>query len=318
MFSCSSRSGDGRVVGQHHRARVRHGHRHGPHRHGEPHPELLDHGAHREGERLPVRVGLRTVQQEVRRAEAVVVEAHDQTGRLVVLVAALREGHRRAPRPVVVERVDVEAGDHPPRRLGQQLLRREGRRVAGVEEPLQRVDQHRALLQLVELGHVVDDVHVPRRLCHRFPLMLAQPRYGPHYARSGLRPRAPGARPAGRRGGPGARRADAGLHEVRDALPRRHLRPAAHDLPDDVRRAPAARPGRLGVLRARAVGRRDLPRGALRGDGADPAPALPGAPGPGDARPLPAPGRVGRLVGLRGLRWPATTSATCWSATRPR
>ena len=58
--------------------------------------------------------------------------------------------------------------------------------------------------------------------CAGRPCSSAERRYGPHYARSGHRARAAG--PATDRRGrrPRAGAADAGVHEVRDALPRRH------------------------------------------------------------------------------------------------
>ena len=313
MFSASSRSGDGRVVGQHHRTGVRHRHRHRAHRHGQPHPELLDDGADRERERLPVRVGLRTVHQQVRRAEAVVVEAHHQPGRLVVLVAALRERHRRAdgrgsrrtrrcrswrpPAPTT--------GPAAPASRARPRCRRRGTRPASGSAPAPARASSSSGTSSTMCTYLAGSVI--GSLCH--------PSVAPSWSslsrpstplRSSLCPirSADLVRPGARAARPTAadpERAEPMQAYMKSAMPYRGVTsaPLRSPLPGGVRRAAAARPRRLGVVRAGAVGRRDLPRGALRGAGADPAPALPGLPGPGDARPLPAPGRLWRLVGLR-------------------
>ena len=148
----------------------------------------------------------------------------------------------------------------------------------------------------------------------------AERRYGPHYARSGRRPRAPGAASAW----PTAadpERAEPMRAYMKSAMPYRGvtsvpLRAHAAGRRYDEHRLPDRDAWESAVRELWDAA--DLPRGALRRAGADPAPALPRLPGPGHARvstgtwSSPAPG------GTSSTRWPATTSATCWSATRPR
>ena len=101
-------------VGDRDRPGVRHRHRHRAHADHAGDPEALDDLADGAGERLPAVVGLRAVQQEVRRPAAVVEQPDDQPRGVVGLVVVADERHRRPPGPVVVELVDLERGHHRP------------------------------------------------------------------------------------------------------------------------------------------------------------------------------------------------------------
>ena len=130
-------------------------------------PQPLEDLADRAGERLPAVVGLRPVQQEVRRAAAVVQQPYDQPRGVVGLVVVAHERHRRPAGAVVVELVDVEGRHHRtgPRAAGVEVGEVPGgvrRGVAGVEEPVE--DQHhRQVGDPRQLGDLVDDVHEPCR-----------------------------------------------------------------------------------------------------------------------------------------------------------
>jgi len=146
---------------------VRHGHGHAGQSHELAHPEPLHDLAHAAREGLPVGVRLGPAQQEVRRPGGVLHQAHREPGRVVALVVVAEERQRGAPGAVVVERVDVEGRHHLATTLtGGELVEvvgRESRGVAGVEEAVQDDDEHGGCP--VELGDVVDDVHEP--LGHR-------------------------------------------------------------------------------------------------------------------------------------------------------
>ncbi len=133
-------SGVVRVVGDRDGTGVRHRHRHRAHPHDQGDLEPLDDLAHRSGEGLPAVVGLRPVQQQVRRAAAVAQQPHDEAGRVVVVVVVAGEGHRRATGAVVVELVDVEGRHHrrPRRCRPRSGDGGEGGGAAGVEEPVER------------------------------------------------------------------------------------------------------------------------------------------------------------------------------------
>ena len=145
------------VLGDRDRPGVRHRHRHRAQRHDAVDAEPLHHRPHAAAERLPADVGLRAVQQQVRRAAGVVAEPDHQPGRLVARVVVAHERHRGPPRAVVVELVHVEGGDDPGVGEVDEVLGGAGRRVAGVEEAVEHQD-HRQPLEALELGHVVDDV----------------------------------------------------------------------------------------------------------------------------------------------------------------
>ena len=115
------------VVGDRDRPGVRHRHRHRAHADDAGHAEALDDLAHRAAERLPAVVGLRPLQQEVRRPAGVLEQPDDQPRRVVRLVVVAHEGHRGPAGAVVVELVDVE-GRHD-------AARRRGRRGAGRRGP---------------------------------------------------------------------------------------------------------------------------------------------------------------------------------------
>ena len=126
------------------------------------HAEALDDLAHRAGEGLPAVVGLGPVQQEVRRAAAVAQQPDHQprarrtprSGRARTTSPAAGRGSRGTGR----RRRSRPRG--PPSPRPTRCCDRPGRGVAGVEEPVE--DQHHRqarLTGLVELGHVVDDVH---------------------------------------------------------------------------------------------------------------------------------------------------------------
>ncbi len=85
--------------------------------------EPLQDLADRAGEGLPAVVRLRAVQQQVRRAAAVVEQPDDQPRRVVGLVVVAHERHRRPAGPVVVELVDVEGRDDRPRRRTRPVSR---------------------------------------------------------------------------------------------------------------------------------------------------------------------------------------------------
>jgi hypothetical protein len=120
---------------------------------------VLHDGPHRLGEGLPAHVRLGPGQQQVRRAAVVVHQPDDEPRRLVVAVVVLDERHRWPAGPVVVELVDLEAGDHAARRRLEQVGDGERGRAAGVEEPVESGQHHRALGETLELGNLVDDVH---------------------------------------------------------------------------------------------------------------------------------------------------------------
>ena len=124
-------------------------------------PQPLEDLAHRAGERLPAVVRLRSVQQEVRRAAAVVQQSDHQPRRVVGLVVVPHERHRRPAGPVVVELVDVE-GRHDRARAGA----RRGRRGAGPRgrprcrrRGTRRGPAPSSGRDPRQLGDLVDDVH---------------------------------------------------------------------------------------------------------------------------------------------------------------
>ncbi len=182
-----------RMVSDRDRPRVRHRHRDRPHADDPGHAEPVDHVHDGTGEGLPAVVRLGAVQQEVRRPAGVPQQPHDQPRRVVGLVVVADEGHRRPSGPVVVELVDVERGHD--RSVGEADQVPDGDRggVACVEEPVE--DQHHGQRRgVVQLGHVVDDVHETGFLGHAGRpsgrgWCPAQRRRRPHYSPRGSNPR---------------------------------------------------------------------------------------------------------------------------------
>jgi hypothetical protein len=121
---------------------------------------------------FPGEIGLRPRQQQERLTGLVPQQPDHQPRRVVGGIVVAVVDHRRPPRPVVVELVDVEAGDHGAA-LGSEVPRREPTGAAGRQETIERVDQHRPLIG-AQAGHVVDDVdqRVLRLLGHRDILAL--------------------------------------------------------------------------------------------------------------------------------------------------
>ena len=102
---------------------------------------IFDEGDGGVDDALPAEVGLRAVQQQEAGALEVGQLGQDQLGQVDARVVVRQERHARAPRAVVVERVDVEAGDDTLRQGRGQLLDGELPGAAGVEETGQVVDQ---------------------------------------------------------------------------------------------------------------------------------------------------------------------------------
>ena len=112
--------------------------------------------------RLPAVVGLGTVEQQVRRAAAVVQQPDDQARRVVGLVVVAHERHRGPPGAVVVELVDVEGRHHRPAVPAARSTRCWAARAAALpasRNPSSTRTIVSAAPRGVELGHVVDDVH---------------------------------------------------------------------------------------------------------------------------------------------------------------
>src|SRR4051794_37346125 len=85
---------------------------------------------------------------------------------MAAAVPAADERHGGAARAVVVELVDLERRHDPPAPgLLDQVPRRDGRGVAGVEEPVED-EHHGELGHACELGYVVDDVDQPVGIGH--------------------------------------------------------------------------------------------------------------------------------------------------------
>jgi hypothetical protein len=83
------------------------------------------------------------------------VLADDVEPRLVVVdVVVLAERDERTPRAVVVQLVDVEAAQHLAA-PGEQVLRRDARRSARGQEPVEGMDEDRAVAGGRRVGRVV-------------------------------------------------------------------------------------------------------------------------------------------------------------------
>ena len=205
-----------RVVGDRDRPGVRHRHRHRAHADHAADPEALDDVAHRTGERLPAVVGLGPA------------AAGGTAWRRCRAAAGRPAAGRRRPRsgrgmkdiggppgPVVVELVHVERRDHAAAAVEvDEVLGGPDRGVAGVEEAVQHHD-HGQRGGVVELGHVVDDVHEPGFLGHGTSFLIrdgAAGRRTPY--RAGAAPRPPTIFPHQAR-------------QAREAGPVRRLRSAA-------------------------------------------------------------------------------------------
>ena len=94
-------------------------------------------------EALPLQVGLRAGEQQERRPVGVAKQVHREARRLVALPVVGVEDHQRTPGAVVEQLVDVEAHHQLRLERGQEVLAREPDGVPGVDEPVERLDQHR-------------------------------------------------------------------------------------------------------------------------------------------------------------------------------
>jgi hypothetical protein len=123
------------------------------------------------GEPLPLQVGLGAAQHVELASVLVGDHLQGQAEPLCVGEMVALEGHRRSSSAVVDELVAVETSDHPPAQGVDDVVGRQGPRVAGVDETAERVQQHRRSVvgRLVgdNLVQVTGFLHRSPRICGR-------------------------------------------------------------------------------------------------------------------------------------------------------
>jgi hypothetical protein len=132
-------------VGRHgDRAGVRHGHRYRAEPDHLANPEPFGQQPNGGDEPFPPQVWFQPGEQQKRRADGVVPRVEAQLGVVVMGEVVGLERHQRPPRPVVQQLVDRERRHQLGVQRVLQVRRGELDGVAGVREPLEGVDQHRA------------------------------------------------------------------------------------------------------------------------------------------------------------------------------
>jgi hypothetical protein len=162
----------GGVCGDADRPGVRHGHRDGVETDGQADAEPLDQAGDGRDEPFPLQVGLRTGEEQERRAGRVAQQVQRQARLVVTLPVILHEDHRRSPGPVVEQLVEVEGREDLTVQLCQQMVTGELDGAPGVDEPGQSLDEHRC----VQVGQVVGQLVEPLWVEHAADLLEMRPR----------------------------------------------------------------------------------------------------------------------------------------------